>query len=105
MFFLCALYCVETVHVTCDAVHCFLLFKQNTAYEMRISDWSSDVCSSDLAARAGGVVLESEANWQAGARGADFQRRGTRFIYDDRNNLVRWEIGRASGRDRACQYV
>src|SRR3546814_3703893 len=27
---------------------CFL-FKQKTAYEMRISDWSSDVCSSDLA--------------------------------------------------------
>src|SRR3546814_228053 len=26
----------------------FLCFKQNTAYEMRISDWSSDVCSSDL---------------------------------------------------------
>src|SRR3546814_9273194 len=25
-----------------------LFFKQNTAYEMRISDWSSDVCSSDL---------------------------------------------------------
>src|SRR3546814_3756218 len=25
-----------------------LLFKQKTAYEMRISDWSSDVCSSDL---------------------------------------------------------
>src|SRR3546814_1359988 len=28
----------------------FLLFKQKTAYEMRISDWSSDVCSSDLVA-------------------------------------------------------
>src|SRR3546814_8235807 len=28
-------------------------FKQNTAYEMRISDWSSDVCSSDLADRRG----------------------------------------------------
>src|SRR3546814_2400140 len=29
---------------------CFVvfLFKQKTAYEMRISDWSSDVCSSDL---------------------------------------------------------
>src|SRR3546814_1562408 len=27
---------------------CFVLFKQQTAYEMRISDWSSDVCSSDL---------------------------------------------------------
>src|SRR3546814_7875548 len=26
----------------------FFCFKQNTAYEMRISDWSSDVCSSDL---------------------------------------------------------
>src|SRR3546814_20157584 len=26
----------------------FLFFKQTTAYEMRISDWSSDVCSSDL---------------------------------------------------------
>src|SRR3546814_3248375 len=26
----------------------FLLYKQKTAYEMRISDWSSDVCSSDL---------------------------------------------------------
>src|SRR3546814_20594635 len=29
-----------------DVIFCF--FKQKTAYEMRISDWSSDVCSSDL---------------------------------------------------------
>src|SRR3546814_10908493 len=29
-------------------VLCFFFFKQKTAYEMRISDWSSDVCSSDL---------------------------------------------------------
>src|SRR3546814_5737515 len=31
-------------------MHCyiFFFFKQKTAYEMRISDWSSDVCSSDL---------------------------------------------------------
>src|SRR3546814_6299600 len=41
----------------------FFFFKQKTAYEMRISDWSSDVCSSDLlhldgdgAARVGGHV-------------------------------------------------
>src|SRR3546814_16246867 len=27
---------------------CFFFFKQKTAYELRISDWSSDVCSSDL---------------------------------------------------------
>src|SRR3546814_4359409 len=31
----------------------FFFFKQKTAYEMRISDWSSDVCSSDLVASMG----------------------------------------------------
>src|SRR3546814_2113898 len=31
-----------------DVVYFFFFFKQKTAYEMRISDWSSDVCSSDL---------------------------------------------------------
>src|SRR3546814_9000945 len=47
----------------------FFCFKQKTAYEMRISDWSSDVCSSDLdpsgAALPAGVVLgrpEAEDN-------------------------------------------
>src|SRR3546814_4594919 len=34
----------------------FFCFKQKTAYEMRISDWSSDVCSSDLLARGPLVV-------------------------------------------------
>src|SRR3546814_16188937 len=37
----------------------FFFFKQKTAYEMRISDWSSDVCSSDLAT-ADGTATESE---------------------------------------------
>src|SRR3546814_2455057 len=32
----------------------FFFFKQKTAYEMRISDWSSDVCSSDLGGTGGG---------------------------------------------------
>src|SRR3546814_4717081 len=32
----------------------FFFFKQKTAYEMRISDWSSDVCSSDLRVHATG---------------------------------------------------
>src|SRR3546814_2470422 len=36
---------------------CFFFFKQKTAYEMRISDWSSDVCSSDLLAP---VVTEAK---------------------------------------------
>src|SRR3546814_17834040 len=33
----------------------FFFFKQKTAYEMRISDWSSDVCSSDLVPRQLGI--------------------------------------------------
>src|SRR3546814_1284704 len=42
----------------------FFFFKQKTAYEMRISDWSSDVCSSDLVnawrcGRAEGAALAS----------------------------------------------
>src|SRR3546814_6782249 len=38
--------CVCCVYNCCVG---FFFFKQKTAYEMRISDWSSDVCSSDLA--------------------------------------------------------
>src|SRR3546814_19130815 len=34
-------------------IYVFFFFKQKTAYEMRISDWSSDVCSSDLLAGTG----------------------------------------------------
>src|SRR3546814_1694724 len=40
----------------------FFFFKQKTAYEIRISDWSSDVCSSDLVADAhGGHALPVDA--------------------------------------------
>src|SRR3546814_4544366 len=35
----------------CDVLLFFFFFKQKTAYELRISDWSSDVCSSDLRRR------------------------------------------------------
>src|SRR3546814_8870966 len=45
-----AVLCVVFVRVVVSAflVFIFFFFKQKTAYEMRISDWSSDVCSSDL---------------------------------------------------------
>src|SRR3546814_12857262 len=36
----------------------FFFFKQKTAYEMRISDWSSDVCSSDLGAQGGNSAAQ-----------------------------------------------
>src|SRR3546814_3633565 len=38
----------------------FFFFKQKTAYEMRMSDWSSDVCSSDLGDQRGGDRLLAE---------------------------------------------
>src|SRR3546814_19304312 len=38
----------------------FFFFKQKTAYEMRISDWSSDVCSSDLLADEVSLHVEYE---------------------------------------------
>src|SRR3546814_16173741 len=44
----------------------FFLFKQKSAYEMRISDWSSDVCSSDL-----GCIAVGHARDAADRRGAD----------------------------------
>src|SRR3546814_4587528 len=46
------------VESSCVLMRCdswFFFFKQKTAYEMRISDWSSDVCSSDLVKSGQGV--------------------------------------------------
>src|SRR3546814_17570668 len=39
---------IVLIIITDSLIICFFFFKQKTAYEMRISDWSSDVCSSDL---------------------------------------------------------
>src|SRR3546814_1911714 len=49
-----------SVHTCCVyVVSCLFFFEQKTAYEMRISDWSSDVCSSDLIKVFFYVVLDS----------------------------------------------
>src|SRR3546814_10825516 len=50
-------------------VLCFFFFKQKTAYEMRISDWSSDVCSSDLGLHRRRPARPADAQ-EGGARGA-----------------------------------
>src|SRR3546814_10040648 len=63
------------MYLVCFFVHlCVVFFKQKTAYEMRISDWSSDVCSSDLdlvaaiAARAlDEIVAAMDADEQSSA--------------------------------------
>src|SRR3546814_19560386 len=55
-------------------------FKQKTAYEMRISDWSSDVCSSDLQGRR--TVRCQDLQSQ---RGADLGGRGRAGAHGDRS--------------------
>src|SRR3546814_5021718 len=57
-------------------------FKQKTAYEMRISDWSSDVCSSDLALNLGGREFRDRDNLTmlAASRLKDKQDRLTREL-------------------------
>src|SRR3546814_9094548 len=52
----------------CVGVIFFFFFKQKTAYEVRISDWSSDVCSSDLSARANSELPEQSAWWEGMAK-------------------------------------
>src|SRR3546814_6405682 len=48
---------------------CFFFFKQKAAYEMRISDWSSDVCSSDLPVQVGPLAPHLDVGFiQAPAR-------------------------------------
>src|SRR3546814_17417751 len=90
-------------------------FKQKTAYEMRISDWSSDVCSSDLDAperplafgRPGAgdpfprrlVGARHERRTGVGHRPA--RRAAVGHSFGQRHE----EIGRASCRARVCQYV
>src|SRR3546814_6507960 len=104
----------------------FFFFKQKTAYERRISDWSSDVCSSDLhqlSATATEARECSESDAGIGVAGARLMgQRGSRMQQNAaaRSSLSlltwniwfdllarehRWEIGRASCRERVCQYV
>src|SRR3546814_14975267 len=84
----------------------FFFVKQKTAYEMRISDWSSDVCSSDLEDLQG----EPAEYWWNG-----LNRFGSLCLIDsawdlrdarEGTLLLRYaQIGRASCRERVCQYV
>src|SRR3546814_2977188 len=80
----------------CD-ICLFFFFKQKTAYDVRISDWSSDVCSSDLtaiglAAARRADVGDAPVVTLATAHPAKFP------------DAVE-QIGRASCRERVCQYV
>src|SRR3546814_8984199 len=100
----------------------FCIFKQKTAYEMRISDWSSDVCSSDLRLIDSdiiGIVI-----WDLDGTLIDANKAFLRMVQYEREDVeagLRWfdmtppewqevhaeeeEIGRASCRERVCKYV
>src|SRR3546814_20607933 len=81
---------------------CFF-FKQKTAYEMRISDRSSDVCSSDLL----GIQHQCAVADIAGDRAEHRQRVERQGAGPPDGTAGRWpqEIGRESCRERGCQYV
>src|SRR3546814_3342080 len=96
----------------------FFFFKQKTAYEMRISDWSSDVCSSDLAALAATLQefcfgLEAcEDVRRCALVPVELDVLGDRAVRIDAQRAHRTgedetfdQIGRASCRERVCQYV
>src|SRR3546814_7139518 len=77
----------------------FLFFKQKTAYEMRISDWSSDVCSSDLIPASMIERLEERAAQATAGVTSNLEKHLARL--GGRTE----QIGRASCRERVCQYV
>src|SRR3546814_1830362 len=91
-------------------------FKQKTAYEMRISDWSSDVCSSDLLARmpdrpvadplAGGRDA-GRAALDGGGPGGETEpmRLSDHRVSRNPAKLFGDKIGRVSCRERVCQVV
>src|SRR3546814_6116100 len=94
----------------------FFLFKQKTAYEMRISDWSSDVCSSDLSQVSVVSGLPIDRFFVNGTPNNDLitakRQSLLRPIKRVANSPVKLvsierhqEIGRASCRERVCQYV
>src|SRR3546814_16560648 len=88
-------------------------FKQKTAYEMRISDWSSDVCSSDLCAAVlpPGVVARHRRHVRAaapcrtgarngvGAAGREAERRAGRAMGPDLEMRSRRGVGGPARRD------
>src|SRR3546814_3489762 len=129
--------CLCWISVVLLSVTFFFFFKQKTAYDMRISDWSSDVCSSDLLNRAGyhgrhvphgfRAAFSTIMNEWAKVHGRPDDREVidlmlahvptnkvegayNRAAYMERRRelAIIWaelEIGRASCRERVCQYV
>src|SRR3546814_8448585 len=84
-----------------------LFFKQKTAYEMRISDWSSNVCSSDLGAGKSSLMrtLATLQDADGGSATMDDGNGGSIDMLREKDAVRRQQIGRASCRESVCQYV
>src|SRR3546814_2992773 len=86
----------------------FFVFKQKTAYEVRISDWSSDVCSSDLKGSGNGIADHTDLKHH-GEVAMPSEVRIRLAAFDDgaacEVGRQSKQIGRASCRERVCQYV
>src|SRR3546814_5405682 len=85
----------------------FCFFEQKTAYEMRISDWSSDVCSSDLKKMFSNTEdLLPVISFNAKASKED-QKKHNDFVVRmvERGYTEKQAIGRATCRERVCQDV
>src|SRR3546814_4742666 len=67
----------------------FFFFKQKTAYEMRISDWSSDVCSSDLLYGIASFEEVPPDMAELSRRRADIVARGPPYLVAEREGAVR----------------
>src|SRR3546814_3122137 len=86
----------------------FFFFKQKTAYEMRISDWSSDVCSSDLLHHVLKLLRGRPPLGVDVVRQSRLKQHLDNFAEDVAfadGVIVETKIGRASCRERVCQYV
>src|SRR3546814_16104275 len=97
-----------------------VVVKQKTAYDMRISDWRSDVCSSDLpfmgsgttgvaCAKLGrkfiGIEIEPRYFDIACKRIEDAYQQDDLFVERPKPAEQMGQIGRATCRERVCQYV
>src|SRR3546814_4635401 len=97
---------VEVCMVVVSYVFLFVFFKQKTAYEMRISDWSSDVCSSDLAVAGASAPLRHDPFTPPESdQCPNSDRKAALTVRAPRTRVRSTQIGRASCRERVCQYV
>src|SRR3546814_4683084 len=111
---LCVSVLIMCCYVVVRCIHCVIgflvccvvfFFKQKTAYEMRISDWSSDVCSSDLRELQRRVDEARLAIGRERNRPALTNANAESLVAQSFRDSLSTKIGRASCRERVCQYV